>query len=156
MIDVLPKLLKRGGFRIRQWLSDRKRVIEAVPESERVKRLQELNWQALPVERIPYRGPVGRQHRCVYFCSERDEPFLDEKRDARSGLLSLWSYGIRNPFYHQRAEAGSGFGEKEDRMGRPTRWRDFEEVEGLIDGAERHSTDSNRQMHQASGIQTRL
>ena len=37
MINELPKLLKRGGFRLCQWLSNRKRVIEAIPESERAK-----------------------------------------------------------------------------------------------------------------------
>ena len=48
----LPKLLQRGGFRLHKWLSNSRRVLRAIPESERaIARVQQLNLHALPVER---------------------------------------------------------------------------------------------------------
>ena len=51
MVTDLPKLLARGGFRLCKWLCNKKEVPEAVPDSERVAGLQDLNLQALPIER---------------------------------------------------------------------------------------------------------
>lgn len=51
MITEIPKLLMKGGFRLCKWLSNKRRVIETVPDSERAKGLQDLGLQALPTER---------------------------------------------------------------------------------------------------------
>ena len=51
MVTDLPSLLARGGFRLCKWLCNRKQVLQAIPESERAAGLQDLNLQALPVER---------------------------------------------------------------------------------------------------------
>ena len=51
MVTDLPKLLATGGFRLCKWVSNRKEVLRAVPESERAPGLQNLNLQALPTER---------------------------------------------------------------------------------------------------------
>ena len=51
LVTDLPVLLARGGFRLCKWVSNRKAVLQAVPESERAEGLRDLNMQALPVER---------------------------------------------------------------------------------------------------------
>ena len=51
MVTDVPKLLAQGGFRLHKWISNNREVLEAIPEGERAVGLQDLNFQALPVER---------------------------------------------------------------------------------------------------------
>ena len=51
LVSDLPVRLGRGVFRLCKWVSNRKAVLQAVPESERAEGLRDLNMQALPVER---------------------------------------------------------------------------------------------------------
>ena len=44
--------LSQRGIHLCKWVSNRKAVLQAVPESERAKGLRDLNMQALPVERL--------------------------------------------------------------------------------------------------------
>ena len=50
-VTDLPNLLAKGGFGLCKWLSNKKEVLQAISEPERAAGLQDLNLQALPVER---------------------------------------------------------------------------------------------------------
>ena len=45
------ELLARGGFNLTKWISNKKEVIEAIPEVHRAKSVVELKLDRLPVER---------------------------------------------------------------------------------------------------------
>ena len=47
----LRELLSRGGFKLTKWLSNSRKVIESVPESERAALVKNLDFDQLPVER---------------------------------------------------------------------------------------------------------
>ena len=51
MVSESPRLLARGGFRLHKWLTNRSRVLQAIPEMERAAGMQDRNQKALPVER---------------------------------------------------------------------------------------------------------
>ena len=47
----LRELLARGGFKLTKWLSNSRKVIESLPESERAAQVKNLDFDKLPVER---------------------------------------------------------------------------------------------------------
>ena len=47
----LRELLARGGFKLTKWLSNSRKVIESLPESERAAQVKTLDFDKLPVER---------------------------------------------------------------------------------------------------------
>lgn len=49
--EQLRLLLSKGGFRLTKWLSNSRRVIESIPESERFKLVKEIRFGELPTER---------------------------------------------------------------------------------------------------------
>ena len=52
-VRQLTKLLACGGFRLTKWLSNRRKVLEAIPQQERAKTLRgvDLDRESLPVDR---------------------------------------------------------------------------------------------------------
>ena len=51
LVDQLRSLLSKGGFRLTKWISNSRRVIESVPESERATSVKDLDLEHLPTER---------------------------------------------------------------------------------------------------------
>ena len=51
LADQLSKLLQNGGFRLTKWVSNSKKVIESIPQSERAKSVKLLGFDRLPSER---------------------------------------------------------------------------------------------------------
>lgn len=51
LADQLTKLLQNGGFRLTKWVSNSKKVIESIPQSERAKSVKMLDFDHLPSER---------------------------------------------------------------------------------------------------------
>ena len=51
LTSQLCELLARGGFKLTKWLSNSKKVIESLPESERAAQVKTLDFDKLPVER---------------------------------------------------------------------------------------------------------
>ncbi|KAL9989490.1 hypothetical protein ACROYT_G004049 [Oculina patagonica] len=47
----LRELLAKGGFKLTKWLSNSRKVIESLPESERAAQVKTLDFDKLPVER---------------------------------------------------------------------------------------------------------
>ena len=47
----LSQLLKRGGFRLTKWLSNKRKVVESVPESDRAASVKDLDFDHTLVER---------------------------------------------------------------------------------------------------------
>ena len=47
----LRELLARGGFKLTKWLSNSRKVIESLPESERAAQVKTIDFDKLPVER---------------------------------------------------------------------------------------------------------
>ena len=83
----LRSLLSRGGFRLTKWISNSRRVLEAIPEAERAKEVKSLDLSKvdLPVERA-----LG-----VKWCVETDSFGFDVdfklKPPTRRGILSVVS-----------------------------------------------------------------
>jgi len=51
LANQLSKLLQNGGFRLAKWVSNSKRVIESISQSERAKSVKLLEFEHLPSER---------------------------------------------------------------------------------------------------------
>ncbi|KAK3704537.1 hypothetical protein QZH41_006331 [Actinostola sp. cb2023] len=47
----LSKLLRQGGFRLTKWMSNKKEVLNAIPEAERAKNVKKLDFETFPTER---------------------------------------------------------------------------------------------------------
>ena len=47
----LCKLLTRGGFKLKKWLSNSRKVIESLSASKRAAQVEDLDFEKLPVER---------------------------------------------------------------------------------------------------------
>lgn len=80
----LQSLMKTGGFRLTKWLSNSRRVVEAIPESERAPSLVNLDkGENLPIDRA-----LG-----VHWDVEKDDITfkvkISEKPLTRRGLLSI-------------------------------------------------------------------
>ncbi|XP_053406602.1 uncharacterized protein LOC128559321 [Mercenaria mercenaria] len=82
----LQSLLRRGGFRLTKWLSNKRDVVESIPESERARSIMNLSKSdSSPVDRA-----LG-----VQWNVEKDElkfkVQLSEKPITRRGILSIVS-----------------------------------------------------------------
>jgi hypothetical protein len=51
LVQQLQQLMAKGGFRLTKWLSNSRRVLEAIPESERAATVKNLHLEDLPIER---------------------------------------------------------------------------------------------------------
>ena len=96
----LRKLLARGGFRLIKWLSNLKRVIQSLPESERALLVKTLDFNSWSIERA-----LGVQwnitsHQFGFKITVKDRP------PTRRGILSIVSsvydpLGFAAPFIFQ-------------------------------------------------------
>jgi hypothetical protein len=51
LVQQLRQLMAKGGFRLTKWLSNSRRVLEAIPESERAATVKNLDLEDLSIER---------------------------------------------------------------------------------------------------------
>ena len=51
MVKELSELLSRGGFRLTKWISNDRKVLENIPQSERAASVVDLALDEIPVER---------------------------------------------------------------------------------------------------------
>ena len=85
LTDQLRDLLAKGGFRLRKWLSNSRRVIESVPVSERAGSVKKRDLDHLPVERA-----VGVQWD-VQSDVFRFKIAVKDRPETRRGILSVMS-----------------------------------------------------------------
>ena len=84
-------LLSKGGFRLTKWLSNSRRVIESIPESERSKLVKEIRFGELPTERaLGYYGTSNRTlsdsrscHQCMIHLGLQRHSFCWRKKSFR-------------------------------------------------------------------------
>lgn len=50
LVKELTSLLSKGGFRLTKWLSNSRKVIESIPESERAKSVKDLDFDQTLIE----------------------------------------------------------------------------------------------------------
>ena len=85
LADQLHKLLARGGFNLTKWLSNSKKVLESLPESERAAQVKSLDFDKLPIERaLGVQWDVSSDH-FGFTIVIKDRPA------TRRGLLSIIS-----------------------------------------------------------------
>lgn len=79
----LVSLCSRGGFSLTKWMSNRPKVLEAIPENHRAKGMEGLNMEldSLPVERV-----LG-----VEWCIKSDSFKFKDRPLSRRGILSTIS-----------------------------------------------------------------
>ena len=100
MASQLRELLSRGGFRLTKWNSTSRKLIMSLPESERAKKIKDLNFDKLSIERV-----LGVQWNVStdqfgFSIVIKDRPM------TRRGILSVASsvfdpLGFVAPFIHQ-------------------------------------------------------
>ena len=83
----LPKLLQRGGFRLHKWLSNSRRVLQAIPESKRAARVQQLNLHALQsaICQITGSSPQKCDHPSTWVSTSYT--VSSTRRDAQTGAI---------------------------------------------------------------------
>ncbi|XP_068684442.1 uncharacterized protein [Montipora foliosa] len=95
----LKCLLSRGGFHLTNWVSNSRRVLDAIPEAERAKEVKNLD---LSKEDLPFERALG-----VRWCIETDtfgfKIDLKHSPPTRRGILSVVSsvydpLGLAAPF----------------------------------------------------------
>ena len=87
LVDQLPALLRRGGFRLTKWLSNRREVLASVPKSDRAPSVKSLN---LDLEKLPIDRALGMQ-----WDTEQDtfsfRTIRDVTANTRRSILSVMS-----------------------------------------------------------------
>ncbi|KAK3754633.1 hypothetical protein QZH41_014920, partial [Actinostola sp. cb2023] len=85
LVDELRELLKKGGFNLTKWVSNSRKVIKAIPETQRACSVTDLDLDHLPIERA-----LGLQ-----WDVERDvfkfKATITSKPATRRGILSMTS-----------------------------------------------------------------
>jgi len=85
LVDELRELLKKGGFNLTKWVSNSRKVIKAIPETQRACSVTDLDLDHLPIERA-----LGLQ-----WDVERDvfkfKTTITSKPATRRGILSMTS-----------------------------------------------------------------
>ena len=100
LVDDLRQLLSKGGFRLTKWITNSRRVLDSIPESERSRSVKSLDFESLPVERaLGIRWDV--QSDTLGF-----EISVKERPPTRRGILSVVSsiydpLGFVSPFILQ-------------------------------------------------------
>ncbi|XP_068675732.1 uncharacterized protein [Montipora foliosa] len=85
LADQLRKLLARGGFNLTKWLSNSKKVLQTLPESERAAQVKSLDFDKLPIEKaLGVQWDVSSDH-FGFTIVIKDRPA------TRRGLLSIIS-----------------------------------------------------------------
>ena len=86
-VKYLTDLCKKGGFCLTQWVSNRREVLQTIPEQEHSKNVRTLN---LDRDHLPMERALGLQ-----WCMESDtfnfRMDCKEKRPTRRGILSVVS-----------------------------------------------------------------
>ena len=84
-VKELTSLLSKGGFRLTKWLSNSRKVIESIPESERAKSVKDLDFDQTLIERA-----LGvRWH--VASDTFRFSIVVKDRPPTRRGILSIVS-----------------------------------------------------------------
>lgn len=87
MANDLSELLAKGGFRLTKWVSNKKEVIQSIPENERAASVLDLD---LSKDELPVERTLG-----VQWCVETDafnfKIAPKEKPLTRRGILSVTS-----------------------------------------------------------------
>ena len=83
----LRAICARGGFQLKKWISNSRKVLAAIPEGERAKEVKELdlNYDTLPVERA-----LGVQW-CVQSDTFKFKIKVQDRPLTRRGILSVLS-----------------------------------------------------------------
>ncbi len=85
----LRELLRRGGFRLTKWLSNDQKVLAAIPESERVKSVANLEIDNLPTEcALGIKWNVETD-KFVWDVREETMALARQKQPTRRGMLSI-------------------------------------------------------------------
>ena len=97
VVNQLRKLLKLGGFKLTKWISNSRKVIESVPESDRAATVRLLDLDKLPIERA-----LGIQWNIETDSFECDIQ-VKTRPFTRRGILSIMSsvydpLGFVSPF----------------------------------------------------------
>ena len=85
LADQLRELLARGGFKLTKCLSNSKRVLESLPESERSAKVKGLDFDKLPVQRALGVQWNVSSHTFGFSIVIKDKPA------TRRGILSIVS-----------------------------------------------------------------
>jgi len=93
----LSKLLRQGGFRLTKWMSNKKEVLNAIPEAERAKNVKKLDFETFPTERALGVQWDVEEDRLGFKTQVKEKPL------TRRGILSVMSsvydpLGIVSPF----------------------------------------------------------
>lgn len=83
----LVSLCSKGGFKLTKWMSNRRAVLDAIPEEQRAKDMKDLdlNYDVLPVERV-----LGVQW-CIQSDAFKFKIIVQERPATRRGILSIVS-----------------------------------------------------------------
>ena len=94
----LRELLARGGFKLTKWLSNSRKVIESLPESERAAQVKTIDFDKLPVERaLGVQWNVSSDQFGFSIVIQRQACY--KKRSAVHNQLSIRSPGVRRSIY---------------------------------------------------------
>jgi len=95
LVDQLPALLRRGGFRLTKWLSNRREVLASVPKSPSVKSLN------LDLEKIPIDRALGMQwdtEQNTFSFRTTQDVTANTRRSILSVVSSLYDpFGLATP-----------------------------------------------------------
>ena len=86
LVQQLRQLMAKGGFRLTKWLSNSRRVLEAIPESERAATAKNLDLEDLPIERA-----LGN-HWNIEMDVFGYNVTIKSRPQTRRGILSIYSY----------------------------------------------------------------
>ena len=92
----LRELLRRGGFKLTKWLSNDRKVLAAIPESERAKSVVNLEIDNLPTEcALGIKWNVETD-KFVWDVREETMALARQKQPTRRGMLSI-VYSVFDP-----------------------------------------------------------
>jgi hypothetical protein len=86
LVQQLQQLMAKGGFRLTKWLSNSRRVLESIPESERAATVKNLDLEDLPIERA-----LGN-HWNIEMDVFGYNVTIKSRPQTRRGILSIYSY----------------------------------------------------------------
>ena len=92
----LRELLRRGGFRLTKWLSNDRKVLAAIPESERAKSVVNLEIVNLPTECVLGIKWNVETDKFVWDVREETMALARQKQPTRRGMLSI-VYSVFDP-----------------------------------------------------------
>jgi hypothetical protein len=122
LVNELRRLLSLRGFRLTKWLSNKRKVIESIPESERASEVRSLDLQesSLPVERAL--GICWNTEEDTLGLQIADVELVSTRRKLLSVMSSVYDpIGFLSPFilqakkiFQNECRSGKGWDEKLD------------------------------------------